>query len=127
VYLFGYRGVDELLGVTDKVTIINSTFGKALGGAAGGILKGNPHGCSCFCCISLIVFFVCLFLNGCFFLPAGGFTVGPQPLVDLLRQRARPYLFSNALPPPVTACALAALNLVADGTLAQSITEKTRR
>lgn len=32
---FFYRGTDELLGVMDKVTIINSTLGKALGGAAG--------------------------------------------------------------------------------------------
>jgi glycine C-acetyltransferase len=37
----------------------------------------------------------------------GGFVAGPGPLIDLLRQRARPYLFSNALPPAVTGAALA--------------------
>jgi glycine C-acetyltransferase len=42
----------------------------------------------------------------------GGFVAGPQPLVDLLRQRARPYLFSNALPPAVVGAAIAALDLV---------------
>jgi glycine C-acetyltransferase len=31
----------------------------------------------------------------------GGYIAGPQPVIDLLRQRARPYLFSNALPPAV--------------------------
>ncbi|NWW45667.1 KBL protein, partial [Pedionomus torquatus] len=62
------RGTDELLGVMDKVTIINSTLGKALGGAA------------------------------------GGYTTGPKPLIDLLRQRSRPYLFSNSLPPAVVGC-----------------------
>jgi len=42
----------------------------------------------------------------------GGYVAGPQPVIDLLRQRARPYLFSNALPPAIVAAALAALNLV---------------
>lgn len=41
----------------------------------------------------------------------GGFIAGPQPVVDLLRQRARPYLFSNALPPGVAAGALKAIEI----------------
>lgn len=42
----------------------------------------------------------------------GGYVAGPQQVVDLLRQRARPYLFSNALPPAIVAAGLAALDLV---------------
>ncbi|WP_149589385.1 glycine C-acetyltransferase [Tabrizicola flagellatus] len=42
----------------------------------------------------------------------GGYVAGPQPVIDLLRQRARPYLFSNALPPAVVGAALAALDIV---------------
>jgi 7-keto-8-aminopelargonate synthetase-like enzyme len=34
---------------------------------------------------------------------SGGYTAGPKELIDLLRQRGRPYLFSNSLPPPVVA------------------------
>ncbi|MGB0409975.1 MAG: glycine C-acetyltransferase [Pikeienuella sp.] len=45
----------------------------------------------------------------------GGYIAGPQAVVDLLRQRARPYLFSNALPPAVVAAGLAALDLVEAG------------
>jgi len=45
----------------------------------------------------------------------GGYIAGPAPVVDLLRQRARPYLFSNALPPMVVAAALAALDLIEAG------------
>jgi len=45
----------------------------------------------------------------------GGFTSGKSEVVDLLRQRSRPYLFSNALPPVVAAGALRALDLVAQG------------
>ncbi len=57
------RGTEEHFGMTGKIDIINSTLGKALGGAA------------------------------------GGYTTGPKALIDLLRQRSRPYLFSNTLPP----------------------------
>ncbi len=42
----------------------------------------------------------------------GGYIAGPQAVIDLLRQRARPYLFSNALPPVVVGAALAALDIV---------------
>ena len=42
----------------------------------------------------------------------GGYIAGPQPVIDLLRQRARPYLFSNALPPAVVGAALAAFDIV---------------
>lgn len=63
------RGTEEHFGIPGRIDIINSTLGKALGGAA------------------------------------GGYTTGKQELIDLLRQRARPYLFSNSLPPPVVSCA----------------------
>ncbi len=42
----------------------------------------------------------------------GGYVAASAPVVDLLRQRARPYLFSNALPPAVVGAALAALDIV---------------
>ncbi|XP_069823350.1 2-amino-3-ketobutyrate coenzyme A ligase, mitochondrial [Dendropsophus ebraccatus] len=86
------RGTDELLGVMDQVTIVNSTLGKALGGAA------------------------------------GGYTTGPKPLIDLLRQRSRPYLFSNTLPPPVVGSASKALDLLLESNeIAQSMSAKTAR
>ncbi len=45
----------------------------------------------------------------------GGYIAGPQPVIDLLRQRARPYLFSNSLPPAVVAAGLEALKLAEEG------------
>lgn len=45
---------------------------------------------------------------------SGGYVSGRGELVALLRQRARPYLFSNSLAPPIVASALAALDLLAD-------------
>jgi glycine C-acetyltransferase len=46
---------------------------------------------------------------------AGGYIAASQPIVDLMRQRARPYLFSNALPPPLVAAALTAIDLAEKG------------
>ena len=74
-----HRGTEEHLGIDGSVDIINSTLGKALGGAA------------------------------------GGYTAGPKQLIDLLRNRSRPYLFSNTLPPPVVACANKVKKHVFDG------------
>ncbi|MEQ9692655.1 glycine C-acetyltransferase [Shimia sp. SDUM112013] len=45
----------------------------------------------------------------------GGYVAGPQPVIDLLRQRARPYLFSNSLPPAIVAAGVEALRLVEEG------------
>ncbi|XP_014487562.1 PREDICTED: 2-amino-3-ketobutyrate coenzyme A ligase, mitochondrial [Dinoponera quadriceps] len=63
------RGTEEYFDLLGSVDIINSTLGKALGGAA------------------------------------GGYTTSKKGIVSLLRQKSRPYLFSNSLPPPVVASA----------------------
>ena len=46
---------------------------------------------------------------------AGGFTAAKQEVVDMLRQRSRPYLFSNSLPPALVAGTMKALDLIGDG------------
>lgn len=46
---------------------------------------------------------------------AGGFIAAAKPIVDLMRQRSRPYLFSNALPPPIVAASIKAIDLVEQG------------
>ena len=73
----GGRGTPEHQGVLDKIDIITSTLGKALGGAA------------------------------------GGFTCASKEVVEFLRQRSRPYLFSNSVPPPIAMAAQKALELIA--------------
>ena len=69
------RGTPEEMGVIDRVDVVTSTLGKALGGAS------------------------------------GGFTAGKKEIVAVLRQRSRPYLFSNTLAPPIVAGALKALEI----------------
>jgi glycine C-acetyltransferase len=73
------RGTPEHFGVMDRVDILTSTLGKALGGAA------------------------------------GGFTSAGADVVAFLRQRSRPYLFSNSLPPMIAMAAYKALELIATG------------
>ncbi|MDP1700296.1 MAG: glycine C-acetyltransferase [Aestuariivirga sp.] len=46
---------------------------------------------------------------------AGGYIAAAKPIVDLMRQRSRPYLFSNALPPPIVAAAIKAIDLAERG------------
>jgi len=74
----GGKGTPELLGVAEQVDIYTGTFGKALGGAAGGYVSGRKE------------------------------------IVELLRQKARPYLFSNSLAPSIVAGSLAAIKIAAD-------------
>jgi len=47
---------------------------------------------------------------------SGGYTSGPKEIVALLRQRSRPYLFSNTVAPPVVAGAIKAIDLLSDST-----------
>ena len=57
----------------------------------------------------------------------GGYIAGSQSVIDLLRQRARPYLFSNSLPPSVVAASIEAIRLVEDGDdLRDRLFENTR-
>jgi len=72
------RGTDELLGVQGRIDIINSTLGKALGGAT------------------------------------GGYTTGPKEIIQLLRQRARPYLFSNSLTPSVVGASIEVFRILSE-------------
>jgi len=46
---------------------------------------------------------------------SGGFTTGRGPIIELLRQRSRPYLFSNSLPPPLVAAGLKVFELLSEG------------
>ncbi|MGC3975859.1 MAG: glycine C-acetyltransferase [Nitrospira sp.] len=75
----GGRGTPDHFGVAERIDLVTSTLGKALGGAT------------------------------------GGFTTGRTELIELLRQRSRPYLFSNSLPPVIAAAALKALALAEQG------------
>jgi glycine C-acetyltransferase len=57
----------------------------------------------------------------------GGFTTGPRAVIDLLRQRSRPYLFSNSLPPHVVAAGIKVFDMLSSaGALRETLAENTR-
>ncbi len=57
----------------------------------------------------------------------GGYVAGPRPVIGLLRQRARPYLFSNALPPAVCAASIVAIDIAEAGDdLRESLADNAR-
>jgi glycine C-acetyltransferase len=59
---------------------------------------------------------------------AGGYIAASKPIVDLMRQRARPYLFSNALPPAIVAASLTAIDLAEKGDdLREKLTANAKR
>jgi glycine C-acetyltransferase len=47
---------------------------------------------------------------------AGGFTSGRKEIIDMLRQRSRPYLFSNSVPPPIVGAALEVVKMISETT-----------
>ena len=86
------RGTHEHCGVTDKVDLIVTTFGKALGGASGGCVAGR------------------------------------REIIELLRQRSRPYLFSNSLSPAIAGATVEVLKILEESAeLRERLMENTRR
>ena len=58
---------------------------------------------------------------------SGGYVSGPKTVIDWLRQRSRPYLFSNSIPPVVAATTLAVLDLIESGDqLRRQLTDNAR-
>ncbi|HLR00289.1 MAG TPA: glycine C-acetyltransferase [Sphingobacterium sp.] len=85
------KGTHELFNVMERVDIITSTLGKALGGAS------------------------------------GGFTSGKKEIIEMLRQRSRPYLFSNTLAPAIVGASIAVINMLSDTSeLRDKLNENTR-
>jgi glycine C-acetyltransferase len=58
---------------------------------------------------------------------SGGYTSGKKEMIDLLRQRSRPYLFSNSVAPPIVAASIAAIDLLTNSTeLRDKLMDNTR-
>ena len=58
---------------------------------------------------------------------SGGFTTGHQEIIDLLRQRSRPYLFSNTLPPPLVAASIKVFEMLSSTTVLRDRLEENTR
>jgi len=74
--------------------------------------RGSPEHCGVEGKIDIITSTLGKALGG----GSGGYTTGRKEIIDLLRQRSRPYLFSNTLPPPLVGAALKVFEILAEGT-----------
>ncbi|CAK1550671.1 unnamed protein product [Leptosia nina] len=79
---------------------------------ATGFFGETGRGTEEFCGIMGAADIICSTLGKAVSGAAGGYTTGPKELITLLRNVSRPYLFSNAPPPPVVAASMKALELV---------------
>jgi glycine C-acetyltransferase len=89
----------------DAMVMVDDSHATGILGPGG---RGSAEALGCLPRIDIITSTLGKTLGGA----AGGFTSGSQELVDYLRQRSRPYLFSNAVPPPIIMAATKALELV---------------
>ncbi len=80
-------------------------------GIVGALGRGTAEHCGCMDRIDILTGTLGKALGG----GSGGFTSGRKAIVELLRQRSRPYLFSNTVPPSIVAGARKAVELAANG------------
>ncbi len=57
----------------------------------------------------------------------GGFTTARQEVIDMLRQRSRPYLFSNTLPPAIIGSSLEVMKMISQDTTLRDKLEKNTK
>jgi glycine C-acetyltransferase len=96
--------IAELAARYDALTLVDDCHATGFIGDEG---RGTPAYCGVEGRIDLITGTFGKALGGAM----GGFVAGARPVIDLLRQRARPYLFSNALAPSVCGASLAAIEI----------------
>ena len=103
------QGVCELAEKYQAITMIDDAHAAGFLGKTG---RGTHEHCGVMGKIDIITGTLGKALGGA----SGGYTSGRQPVIDLLRQRSRPYLFSNTIAPPVVAASLKAIELLTAST-----------
>lgn len=104
-YIAKLPEICELASTYDAIVMVDDSHATGFIGASG---RGTPEYHHVMDHVDIITSTMGKALGGA----AGGFTTGKKELIAFLRQRSRPYLFSNALPPMICAATLAALTLI---------------
>jgi len=114
------RGICDLADRYRALVMVDDSHAVGVIGATG---RGTPEHCGVEGRIDILTGTLGKALGGA----SGGYTSARREIVALLRQRSRPYLFSNTLPPVVAAASLKALELITrSGELRQRLAENTR-
>jgi glycine C-acetyltransferase len=104
-YIAPLPGICELARKHEALVMVDDSHAVGFMGARG---RGTHEHCGVMDRVDLLSGTLGKALGGA----SGGYLSGRREIIALLRQRSRPYLFSNSLPPPIAAASLAALDLV---------------
>jgi len=114
------KGICDLAEKYDALVMVDDAHAAGFIGKTG---RGTPEHCGVQGRIDVLTGTLGKALGGA----SGGYTSGRKEIVALLRQRSRPYLFSNTVAPPIVAASLKALDLLSSSTeLRDKLEENTR-
>jgi glycine C-acetyltransferase len=119
-YIAHLQAVCDLADTYQALVMVDDSHGVGVLGARG---RGTPEYCGVVGRIDILTGTLGKALGGA----SGGYVSGRREIVDLLRQRSRPYLFSNSLAPVITAGSIAALDLITQSTALRDQLEKNAR
>lgn len=108
-YIANLQGICDLAEEFDALVMVDDSHATGFMGAHG---KGTPEYCGVMDRVDIITGTFGKALGGA----SGGFTAARQPIVDLLRQRSRPYLFSNTVAPAICAATIRTIELLEQST-----------
>lgn len=114
------KGICDLAEKYGALVVVDDSHATGFVGATG---KGTPEYCGVEGRVDIITGTFGKALGGA----SGGFTSGRREIIDLLRQRSRPYLFSNTLAPMICATTLKVLEILSvDGSRRERVNENAR-
>ncbi|MBI4125916.1 MAG: glycine C-acetyltransferase [Deltaproteobacteria bacterium] len=116
-YIARLKDICDLAQKYQAIVMVDDSHATGFMGKTG---RGTPELCGVMKRVDVVTSTMGKALGGA----AGGFTTGRKDLIALLRQRSRPYLFSNALPPMICAATLACLDLIGNNTALRDRLEK---
>lgn len=108
-YIANLKAICDLADRYDALTMVDDSHAVGFMGAHG---RGTAEFCGVIGRVDIITGTFGKAMGGA----SGGYTAARQPIVDLLRQRSRPYLFSNTLAPAICAATLRTIDLLEEST-----------
>jgi len=114
------KGICDLAEEYDALVMVDDSHAVGVMGESG---RGTPEHCGVEGRVDIITGTLGKALGGA----SGGYTSGRQEIIDMLRQRSRPYLFSNTVAPPIIGASLKVLDMLSEaGHLRERLHENTR-
>jgi len=108
-YIANLQGICDLADEFDALVMVDDSHAVGFMGEHG---RGTPEFCGVMDRVDIITGTFGKALGGA----SGGYTAARQPIVDLLRQRSRPYLFSNTVAPAICAATIRTIELLEEST-----------